>query len=111
MSLYSVQLTTKVITETEEGFSVDGFMNPTFHNDGEASVRINDQVIHPNEHYAINFPNCVLSGKVNIKFNEGEGRKLVIIKYGMVVGLATDPQSGAIYSQSQIASSSASCNT
>jgi hypothetical protein len=108
--LYDVRFTTRVITETDNVFPIDGFMNPTFHNEGATIVKINNQEVRPRESYKMDFPGCVLNGTANIDFKEEVGKpNVVIVNHGIVVGLHTNPQTGQILTEQERSSGAKGC--
>jgi hypothetical protein len=95
--LFHVDFLTKILSESDNTFEVDGFINPTFYNDGESKVKINYQVINPGEYYRVDIPNGILRGKFNIEFVEEVGKKnLLIVNYGLYGGLFVNIQTGQI---------------
>tara|TARA_R110002051_G_scaffold257868_1_gene316904 strand:+ start:28879 stop:29214 length:336 start_codon:yes stop_codon:yes gene_type:complete len=110
MSLYEVRFVTRILNQTDNSFPVDGFMNPSFYNDGTTVVVINTQEVAPGDSYHVEFPNCVLKGNFNIKFkDESGGINKVVLNHGMVMGPYTNPMSGAVLSEG-VKASLLTCN-
>lgn len=100
MGLFEVRMVTRILDESDNAFPVDGFMNPTFYNEGANVVVINNQEIASGDSYEARFSGCVLKGNFNIKFKDDTGGvNKVILNYGMVIGPFTDPATGLQYSE------------
>ncbi|WP_291866651.1 hypothetical protein [Maribacter sp.] len=102
MSLLKVLLTTLILTETDNSYSLNGMMNPHFFNEGKSTVVINHQEVLPGDIYPVQFEGMVLSGTINIKFKDeidiatGEQKlNKLVLNYGMVVGEIDTSTEGA----------------
>lgn len=72
--LFRTQLNTMFIETDELSFPMNGFISPSFYNDGETSVLINHQEVLPGESFSIEVPGGVFEGKCRIQFKSEVGK-------------------------------------
>lgn len=72
------ELRNVLIDKNEPDFSLEGMINPSFQNDGEAIVYIDGRKVAPNETYVVNAPNVILKNKIPITFEMVSNKKRVL---------------------------------
>ena len=77
------KLINKVITSSDNDYSLKGMINPTFQNTGETAVLIDGRKVLAGESFSINAPNVILQNKISIVF-ESEADKANILHVGYV---------------------------
>lgn len=77
------QLINKTIVSSDNNYSLDGMINPTFQNTGETAVLIDGRNVLPGESFAVNAPNVILTNSISIVF-ESEPEKANILHVGYV---------------------------
>lgn len=79
----SGKLVNNTIVNSENNFSLEGMINPTFQNTGETAVLIDGRKVLAGESFAINAPNVILNNSISIVF-ETEAGKANILHVGYV---------------------------
>lgn len=72
------QLINKTIVNSENDYSLDGMINPTFQNTGETAVLIDGRKVLPGESFAVNAPNVILTNSISIVFEKEEGKANIL---------------------------------
>lgn len=80
--LHCGNLVNKLIKDNHSSFSLEGMVNPTFQNQGEASVTIDGRVLAPGETYSV-FAPVVLQNAIAIAF-ESDSTKTRALYLGYV---------------------------
>lgn len=81
-------LVNKTITSSDNNYSLDGMINPTFQNTGETAVLIDGRKVLSGESFSVNAPNTILRNSISIIF-ENETGKANIIHVGYVQTILT----------------------
>lgn len=81
-------LVNKTIVSSDNNYSLDGMINPTFQNSGETAVLIDGRKVLPGESFSVNAPNTILRNEISIIF-ENEIGKANIIHVGYVKTILT----------------------
>ena len=76
----------KKITEDTDNFSLEGMIEPTFYNFGDADVHVLHSVVKPGQSFLAGVSNMVMDNDVVIQFdgNNKPGRNLMVY-YGSPV--------------------------
>lgn len=77
------ELKNEVITANNANYSLKDMINPTFQNEGEATVFIDGRIVKKGESYTINAPNVILQNTISINF-DADGNKSKILYVGFV---------------------------
>lgn len=80
--LHCGNLVNQLIKDNHSAFSLAGMVNPTFQNQGEASVTIDGRILVPGESYSVNAP-IVLQNAIPISF-ENDSTKTRALYLGYV---------------------------
>lgn len=72
--LHCGNLINTVIKDNHSALSLEGMINPTFQNQGEASVTIDGRILLPEETYTV-FAPVVLQNAIPIVFEEDKTKK------------------------------------
>ena len=93
--LFRANWDTKIISLDEQGYDLEGMIQPTFYNQGSVAVKINQVDVLPGEQFSVGVPNAVMSGKVDITFDaSASGAKQLILNYATYQGPAVNPING-----------------
>ncbi|EAR15434.1 hypothetical protein [Robiginitalea biformata] len=111
MSLFVGNVASRIVYTSQNSFKVDGGMlAPTFYNEGQTAVLINDLEVLPGESYAVDVPNVVIQSPFSIKFKSEAGKTdRVRISYVTVSGPLVNPLTGAAYSPAELTALKATC--
>lgn len=72
------ELKNEAITSNRPNYSLKDMINPTFQNDGEATVYIDGRVVKKGESYAINAPNVILQNEISITFEPDQNKSKIL---------------------------------
>ncbi|MFV5702194.1 hypothetical protein ACM55F_10010 [Flavobacterium sp. XS2P12] len=72
------ELINEVITANHANYSLKDMINPTFQNDGEATVFIDGRIVKKGESYAINAPNVILQNEISITFEPDQSKSKIL---------------------------------
>ena len=98
--MQEVVLHSRVINDDQIGYSLDGMIDATIHNDGTTEVQIQHQIIKPGDSFSAGLPNHVSKGAINIEFTDTVAGGVapvnkLILHFHSIVGPYINPQTGA----------------
>lgn len=85
MCLQDGILTNRIITESHAQFSLLGMVNPSWQNQGTASVYIDGRLVLPGESFVANLPNLRLKNAIPIVFeNDPLKTRILYLGFGQL---------------------------
>lgn len=76
-------LKNELIAQTQPQYDLKNKINPTFQNEGTASVYIDGRTLKSGDSYSINVPNVILQNQIAITF-EADATKTKLLYVGYV---------------------------
>lgn len=76
----------QLITYSDNQFSLEGFVNPTFTNLGDSPVMVDGELLQKGDSFKVDLPNLVLSNTISINFlSEVKEECQLSVRYGILV--------------------------
>lgn len=80
------ELKNAVITANHANYSLKGMINPTFQNEGTATVYIDGRKVESGQSYSVNAPNVILQNEVPIQFEPDASKtKILYVGYAITI--------------------------
>ncbi len=75
-----------LITYSDNQFSLNGMINPTFTNVGDAPVMVDGAILQKGNSFKVDLPNLVLTNTISINFlSEVKEECQLSVRYGILV--------------------------
>lgn len=78
-------LRSQLITDSENEFSLEGFINPTFTNVGDSPVMVDGETLAKGESFKVDLPGVILTGTISINFTSPvKTERQLSVRYGIL---------------------------